>query len=279
MKKSKIIQITILYAILLMMPALVMAQDSVIQAEPEKPTVESGTAVTSNIADEANKAYQEGDYNKAIEILEAEMKVQKAKGLESANLYYNLGNAYFRDNEVAKALLYYEKALLIDPADRDTRHNIEYARTRIEDKIVGVDTFFLQSWFDAVQNLLSSNVWAKISIALFLAFMLSLCFFFFTHRIAIKKTAFYAGIVLLSLLIFSNVFSIRQKYKLTHRNTAIVMAGSVSVKNSPDSSSKELFIIHSGTKVKINKEDGRWLEIEIENGNVGWMTRDQLEII
>jgi len=236
-------------------------------------------ATAQNVSEESGKAYQEGDFNKAVELLEAEMKAQKEKGLESAGLYYNLGNAYFRDNEVAKALLYYEKALLINPGDRDIRHNIEYARTRIEDKIVSVDTFFLQSWFEGIQNMQSSNAWANLAIVLFLIFMVSLGFFFFTKHIKVKKAVFYVGIIAFAFLIFANIFSVRQKNKLTNRDTAIIMAGSVSVKNSPDNSSKELFIIHSGTKVKINKEDGKWMEIEIENGNVGWMTRDQLEII
>ena len=264
---------------LLLSPVLVKAQDSIQQTTPETTVAGESTSNGQATVDAAMKAYQEGDFEKAAELFEAEVKIQREKGLESAELYYNLGNAYFRDNEIAKALLYYEKAQLIDPGDRDIRNNIEYARTRIEDKIIGVDTFFLQSWFDAVQNMLGSNAWANISIVLFLILMAALSMFVFTRYITVKKAAFYAGIVVIVLLIFTNVFSVRQKYKLTNRDTAIIMAGSVSVKSSPDSSSKELFVIHSGTKVRINKEDGRWLEIEIENGNVGWMTREQLEII
>lgn len=232
-----------------------------------------------DVSTDAIKAYQEEDYEKAIELLEKEVNLQKEKGYESANLYYNLGNAYFRDNEVAKAILNYERALLIDPGDRDIRHNLKFARTKIEDKIEGIDPFFLQSWFDSVQNLQSSNAWAKLSVFLFLIFIASLSFFFFSNKILIKKITFYTGLIALAFVIFANIFSYRQKSKIEKRNTAIIMAGAVSVTNSPDENSKELFILHAGSKIKINKKEGNWMEIEIDNGNVGWIMKDKLEVI
>jgi hypothetical protein len=228
---------------------------------------------------EAVKAYQSEDYPKAIELFEKEAEAQKKKGLESADLYYNLGNSYFRENELAKAILNYERAILLEPGDADIRHNLAFARTRIEDKIVGVDTFFLQSWFDSIQNLQSSNDWARMSIVLFLLFVAALSVFFFTRRITLKKVAFYSGLVLFIVLIFTNIFAVRLKNRILERHTAIITAGAVPVKNSPDVNSRELFILHSGTKVTVNKTDGAWLEIEIDNGNVGWLTRDKLEVI
>jgi len=232
-----------------------------------------------DIAGEAGEAFNSGDYEKAIGLLENEAAVQKEKGLESSKLYYNLGNAYFRSNDLAKALLYYEKALLLNPGDGDTKLNIEYAKTLIEDKIVEVDTFFLQSWFEGIQNLQGSNAWAKLSVVLFIILILALGAFFFSRYISIKKVAFYLGVTLFVLLIFTNIFAYRQKSKITNRDTAIIMAGSVPVVNSPGSNAKELFILHSGTKVKITKTDGNWMEIEIANGNIGWVTTDKLEII
>lgn len=228
---------------------------------------------------EVTEAYQAKKYDKAIELLETELAEQKKQGYESSELYYNLGNAYFRSNEVPKALLYYEKSLLLDPGNRDTRHNIEYARTKIEDKIVPIDNFFLQSWFTAIQNCFSSNTWAVISIILFLIAIGSLFAFFFVKIITVKKAAFYVIIVALPVLICTNIFSSNQKAKLINHNTAIIMAGSVSVVNSPDINGQELFVIHAGTKVKINKEDGEWVEIEIENGHVGWVQQNKFERI
>lgn len=255
------------------------AQDSIPIASDSPATATESQQQPETSSDPATTAYNEGDFRKAIEILEAQKNEQLEKGLESAQLYYNLGNAYFRVNDLAHARLNYEKALLLDPGDRDTRHNIEYLSTKIEDKILVADTFFLNIWFRAVQNLFSSNIWAVIAVVSFLLLMGCLSMFFFSRYVFTKKTAFYIGIVALVLVILANVFSFGQKNKIKHRDTAVIMTGSASVVSSPDINSKELFILHSGTKVYITKEDRNWLEIEIDNGSVGWIQREKLEVI
>lgn len=233
----------------------------------------------NNAADEATAAYNKGDFSKAIELLEKEKDSQKAKGVESAGLYYNLGNAYFRNNDIDKALLNYERALLLNPGDKDIKHNIEYVSSLTEDKILVADKFFLADWLEALQHCLNANTWATTAIVSFLLLIGCLFLYFFGKNINIKKASFYAGIFLIAVIIFSNVFAFRQKDEIKHRTTAIIMSGAVNVKSSPDINSKDLFILHSGTKVKINKEDRRWLEIEITDGNVGWVQREALEII
>jgi len=235
--------------------------------------------VKQNIAEQVVAAYNDGNFQKVIEILEKEKDEQKLKGLESADLYYNLGNAYFRNRDIAHSLLNYERALLLNPGDRDTKHNIEYVSTFIEDKILIADTFFLTTWVKALQHSFSANTWAAIAIVSFLLLIGCLFLFFFGKSVTVKKASFYVGIVLIVIVVLSNVFTFGQKNELEHRSTAIIMSGSVSIKSSPDINSKELFILHSGTKVKITKEDRRWLEIEIADGNVGWIQRDALEII
>lgn len=235
--------------------------------------------LTSGASTEAVTAYNDGHFRRAIEILEVEKDAMLKDGLESAGLYYNLGNAYFRMNDLANARLYYEKALLIDPSDRDTRHNIDYLSTKIEDKILVADTFFLNIWFRAVQNLFASNAWAIIAVVFFLTLITGLVAFFFSRSVVIKKTAFYIGIVSLVIVIFANVFAFRQKDKIENRDSAVIMVGSASVVSSPDINSKALFVLHAGTKVYITKQDRNWLEIEIDNGSVGWIQRDKIEII
>lgn len=265
------------YLLLLSIFATSYAQDSI-------PAVAKNDSVSVNnanqtISDQAVTLYNDGDFRKAIAILEQERKEQLAKGVESADLYYNLGNAYFRVNDLAHARLNYERALLLEPGDRDTRHNIEYLSTKLEDKILVADTFFLSIWFDAVQNLFNSNTWSTISVVGFILFIACLTVFFFSKLITMKKAAFYAGIVLIVVIIFANVFSFRQKKRIEHRNTAIIMTGSASMVSSPDINSKVLTVLHSGTKVTITKEDRSWLEIEIDNGTVGWIQKEKLEII
>lgn len=253
------------------------AQDSIPAVGDSLASVKS--TVVEDSSDPAIKAYNEGDFRETIEILEKEKKEQLEKGVESAQLYYNLGNAYFRVNDLAHARLNYEKALLLDPGDRDTRHNIDYLSTKIEDKILVADTFFLSTWFRAVQNLFASDTWAVISVVSFIILIVCLAAFFFTRQIFVKKTSFYIGIVAFLIVIFANVFSYRQKNKIEQRDTAVIMAGSASIVSSPDINSKELFILHSGTKVYITKEDRNWLEIEVDNGSVGWVQREKIEII
>lgn len=258
--------------------SVIYAQDSIAVVNDSLATAAAAQPQETS-SDPVTIAYNEGDFRKAIEILEAQKAEQLKEGLESAQLYYNLGNAYFRVNDLAHARLNYEKALLLNPGDRDTRHNIEYLSTKIEDKILVADTFFLNIWFRAVQNLFSSNAWAIIAVVSFLLLIACFSVFFFSRYVSMKKAAFYGGIVAFIIVILANVFSFSQKNKIEHRDTAVIMAGSVSVVSSPDINSKELFILHSGTKVYITKEDRNWLEIEIDNGSVGWIQREKLEII
>lgn len=228
---------------------------------------------------EAIKAYNAKQYGKAAQILQQEVDSQKKKGYESAGLYYNLGNAYFRSNELAKAILYYERALSLDPGNKDIRHNIAYANTRIEDKIVKAENFFIADWFDSIENIFSSNAWAKLAIILFLATITGCFFFLFGRQIWIKKTAFYVTIIGVVLVVLFNIFAYNQKSEINNKNQAIVMMPELNVMNAPSETSKQVFNLHAGTKITINKTDGDWFEIEIENGNVGWIKSDKIEII
>lgn len=266
--KRIILSITLLFTVF----SVAVAQDSLAVSQPQALPAQSGS-------ESAKTEYDEGAYPKAIELWEKEMNEQKALGRESSDLYYNLGNAYFRLNNLAKSRLYYERALLLNPGDRDIRHNIDYLSTKIEDKILVADTFFLSIWFNAIQNIASSNGWATTAIISFLLLIACLVIFFFTKMINIKKVAFYVGLVFVVIVIFANIFAYRQKQRVEVRDTAIIMTGSASVVSSPDMNSKELFILHAGTKVTITKEDRSWLEIEIDNGSVGWIMREKIEII
>lgn len=229
--------------------------------------------------DVAADAYRKDDFVKSIQLYEQVVAQGIHEQKESAEIYYNLGNAYFRNGETAKAILNYERALLLSPGDDDIRHNLSFARTRLEDKIDASDRFFIINWVKELRNLFNSNTWAKISIAFFIIFLGSISAYFFTRKIWIRKTGFYSAIVLLLFVLISNSFALKQKQSRMHRNTGIVMAASASIMTSPDANSKELFRLHEGTKVKINKSDGNWIEIEITNGSVGWTSKENIETI
>ncbi|MGB4053843.1 MAG: SH3 domain-containing protein [Dysgonamonadaceae bacterium] len=237
------------------------------------------TIASADILDEASEAYRRDDYKKSIELYEKVIAEHLEKGEESPEIYYNLGNAYFRDNQIGKAILNYNRALLLSPGDSDIRHNLRFANTRIEDKIIPSNRFFLADWFESVQNLFNSNTWGVIAIVLFFLFLGCMGVFLFVRILWARKTAFYTGIVIFLLMIAANVFAFNQKNARIYRNSAVIMAPAVSIRTSPDSNSKELFQLHEGATVKIRKIDGDWYEIEIANGSVGWIPKDYIEII
>ncbi len=224
---------------------------------------------------EAENAYVKEDYNKAIELYESILN----KNGESAAVYYNLGNAYYKANKIAPAILNYERALLLEPGDGDIRFNLQMAKQKAVDQIEPVDTFFLSKWFDRLQNIASADSWAMLALVCFILFIGCLISFFFSRKLIWKKGGFYVGILLLIIVILANIFAANQKKELENRNTAIVFAPTVTVKSSPNESGTDLFILHEGTKVFIKSTLGEWSEIMLEDGNVGWMPSSKIEII
>ena len=224
---------------------------------------------------EAETAYAAEQYDKAIELYES---ILKSYG-DSYELYYNLGNSYYKDGKIAHAILNYERALLIKPGDSDVRFNLELAKQQTVDKIEPIQEFFLIEWFDAVQNLFGVDSWATLGIVCFVLFIGCLVLFFFSKWMRIKKVGFYLGILLFFVVIFANIFAYNQKNELVNRKGAIVFAPTVTVKSSPDNSGTDLFVLHEGTKVLIRSAIGDWIEIMFEDGNVGWINKKDITII
>lgn len=224
---------------------------------------------------EAETAYTQENYNKAIELYEDILKNNGA----SAEIYYNLGNAYYKSNQIAPAILNYERALLLDPGDGDIRFNLQMAKEKTVDKIEPLGEFFLVKWIDSIQNMGSADSWAILAIISFLLLIFCLLLFFFSRWIRMKKVGFYLGIICLLIVIFANIFARNQKNEIVNRTHAIVFSPTVTVKSSPDISGTDLFILHEGTKVFLKSSLGDWKEIELEDGNVGWMPGKDIEII
>lgn len=228
-----------------------------------------------NVIKEAETAYMEEDFTKAIELYEGILKTYGA----SAEIHYNLGNAYFKAGEIAPSILNYERALLLNPADGDIRFNLNVAKQKTVDRIEPIGQFFLVKWFDGIQNILSVNSWGAVGIVCFIGLIACLFLFFFSKWIRLKKIGFYIGILMLLVVILANVFASRQKHSLLNRNSAIVFSSTVTVKSSPDRSGTDLFVIHEGTKVFVRSTLGEWSEIELEDGHVGWMPSKDIEEI
>ena len=224
----------------------------------------------------ANVAYTEGRWMDAAEDYQ---KISEA-GLESAALYCNTGNAYYKDGNIAKAVLFYERALKIDPSYSDARHNLEFLDYGIQDRIDPVPEFILKVWAKKVCWLMDSDSW---TICFFILFALTLglvLMFLLAPSAAGRRVGFFTGIVMLLLALASVSFAVWQKNDSMKSDRAVVMRPVVSVKSSPSSeSSKDLFILHEGTRVTVLDRVGAWKNIELADGRQGWLPSDDIEEI
>ncbi|MFO7829293.1 MAG: tetratricopeptide repeat protein [Bacteroidales bacterium] len=225
--------------------------------------------------DSANQAYVDGNYTIAIDTYEKVLEL----GYESAALYYNLGNAYYKQNIIDQAILNYERALLLKPNDEDIIYNLEMANRLIVDRIEKLPVFFITNWIKNMINLFSSDLWAIISIISFLAALFFISIYMYTRWYGVKKTAFWLGFATILICISSFIFSYKQKQKIVDNTTAIVMSPSVTVKSSPDISGTDLFVIHEGTKVWIQDKIGIWKQIRLSDGSKGWLKTESIEEI
>lgn len=195
---------------------------------------------------EGDSAYMKNDYASAIQIYEALLN----RG-EAADIYYNLGNSYYKAGDIAKAILNYERALLLQPGNGDIRANLEIARSKTVDKVEPVPEIFFVSWTKSLINSMSVDSWAVCGVVCFILLIVSLYLFIFSKQIVLKKAGFISGIVFLAVTILANVFANQQKDELTNRNSAIVINPSVTVRSTPSESGTSLFILHEGHKVGV----------------------------
>lgn len=223
----------------------------------------------------ANKFYTEGKYTEAITNYEAIV----ASGKVSAELYYNLGNAYFKLNDIAHAILYFERAYLLNPSDDDISFNLDLARAYTTDKIEAIPDFFVVEWFMSISNIFSSNAWAFLANSFFVLALILLIIYQFSGKYLIKKNAFITSWITLLLFMVSLSFSISQKNRIINSKHAIITTSAISVKSSPSDTSNDLFILHAGTKIETLRNVGEWYEIRIADGNKGWLPKSAFERI
>lgn len=225
--------------------------------------------------DRANAAYVKGDYA----IATAAYDSIYAAGYSSHKLYYNLGNAYFKEGKIGKSILFYNRALLLYPSDADTRYNLAVANTFVKDNIDAVPDFFLTRWVRALRTSMSSNSWAAASLLMMAVLSASVLLYLLSDRLVLRKTGFYTGICALALFVVAMSFSIVERHEILHSQDAVIMSTAAPVKSSPDGASKDIFILHEGTKVRIISTLGKWREIEIADGNKGWITETAIETV
>lgn len=259
--------------LLLMVPVLAVAQED--GGMTSLVTDSTKVDAIPTLAD-ADSAYIQGDYLTAIGIYEWVVENQGV----NATLYMNLGNCWLKRDEIAKAILYYERAYLLDPSDPDIRFNLELARTKTVDKVSPVNQLFITVWFKKLLAVLDVNEWAVLTIILFALTILLVGVLLFSKKSGMRKISFSFSVFFLLLSILSFIFATTQMGNLKERDTAIIMSPSVTVKSTPTSAGTDLFIIHEGRKVKIlDSSMKEWVEIRLEDGNTGWIPVNVMEII
>jgi FOG: TPR repeat len=224
---------------------------------------------------EANVLYAQKNYTAAVQQYEM---IQKTQG-SSAELYYNLGNAYYRSGDIAKAILSYNRALLLKPNYDDAEFNLEIAQKKVVDNVDVTSVFFLKQWVNDLGDMMSSNGWAIFSIILFILALTSFLFFIFGRYRSLRKTTFNAAVASFVIALISVGYAVKQSNKVVNSTDGIIMVGSVTAKDSPALNGKDMFVMHDGTKVTIKNSVSGWTEVELPDGNAGFIPATSIEKI
>ncbi|HJX70728.1 MAG TPA: tetratricopeptide repeat protein [Bacteroidales bacterium] len=222
-----------------------------------------------------NRYYVSNDYQKAADTYQLVID----SGFVAPELYFNLGNAYYKMNNYALAILNYERALLLAPANKDIKFNLELANAHVVDKIDIIPEFFLKRWIRDLIRVATSNTWAIMSMSAFILFLILLITYLFSAKRFIKRSSFFMFILTFMISVICFVFSAQRMRMLEERQSAIIIAPSVTTKSSPDEYGTNLFILHEGTKVEVLDGVDLWNEIKIRNGNKGWIQKSAFERI
>jgi tetratricopeptide (TPR) repeat protein len=223
----------------------------------------------------ANTLYRSGSYKEAVNTYESLISA----GYTSSALYYNLGNAYFKTNNIPKSILNYERALKLKPGDEDILFNLRLANQHTVDKIEPLPRLFYQQWWDNFVSMYNEDIWGKAGIALIWVSLLFGALYIFSNTVFLKKSGFFATVLFLVAGSFMLVTGWVQHSRFHNHRSAIITETSAYIKSSPDDKSTSLFMLHSGTKIDIVDELTGWKKIRIANGNIGWINEKDIEVI
>ena len=224
---------------------------------------------------QANEAYTQGQYQQAIETYEAVL----ATGSVSSELYYNLGNAYFKTKQKGKAILNFERALLANPSDEDAAYNLEIINQQLADNLDRVDTFFLKKWWQNFYRTATSGFWSFLTLSFLWLGVGGLMLWLLGKERAKKKQGFIGGIVLLLLSLLFFLAASSQASFEQNSHLAILIEPVLDLKNGPDEKSTSLLKIHEGLKVELLDQIDTWYKVKLSNGEQGWLPKESVEEI
>lgn len=223
----------------------------------------------------ANEHYSKDEFKQAIDGYNQILMTN----MESPELYFNLGNAYYKTGQYTLSILNYERAKLLAPNDEDIDFNLQVVNQKVVDAIQELPDMFIIRWWESLINSHSTDTWATISIITFILFLTMIGFYFFARSGDVKRITFWLGVFLIVVSTFSWSFAAGQKSRMVNHSFAIVMQPTVTVKSSPSEKGTNLFVIHEGLKVKITDKIGDWVEIKLSDGNKGWLLSESIERI
>lgn len=247
--------------------------DSLRMANPEQHP--AAVLDADQLWDVANTAYLRSDYREAIRTYEEILN----QGVVSAKLYYNLANAYFKDNRLGEAILYYHRALRLKPGDEDTRHNLSVAERQTVDRIDEIPEFFLKGWLRSLRSTLSGTAWTALSLLILALSLTSLIFYLLSQRLTLRKVGFFGTLIGVLLFVATTSFASAARREMVAHDRAVVLSTAVSVKSSPDRAATDLFVIHEGTTLRLGEQLGEWQEVTLSDGKKGWLERRHIEAI
>jgi len=224
---------------------------------------------------EANIAYQKLDYETSIRKYEELIKNKQA----SPEVYFNLGNSYFKAGNFAKAILNYERAKKYEPDDEDVNFNLKIASLKVVDKIESVPEIFYKRWINSLSTILPADTFSILLIAMIWLLFASAALYVAGHTVAIRKISFVSILFFLILTVATGILASRSHQISNVDKQGIIMTSSVYIKSSPDEKGNDLFILHEGTKVEVLDNLNNWKKIRIANGGIGWMKTEEMEII
>ena len=238
-------------------------------------------AANANI-ERANQAYKQELYNEALKLY---LQEAEQTGVSSA-LYCNIGDTYYRLKDNVHAVLYYERALLLDPSNSDARFNLEFVRGKMQLPDDAGDSWF-SNWVDQTVSRLTSNAWAIIAIVTFLLFLAGVAAYMFLDSVLMRKIGFFGGAVMVVASILANLAAFHVYHKATGGNGAIIMPENVTLSTAPRAprdKEEEAFELQQGIRVEIvdsitDKATGKWLQVSTAGGHKAWLKAQDVEVI
>ncbi len=227
------------------------------------------------IMKQGNSEYQNNQFEKAIDSYNKILH----KDYESAALYYNLGNAYFRLHKLGMAILNYEKGLRLSPNDEDLQYNLRIANARTVDKIQELPKLFFVQWWDGIITSLSVTSLSLLLILVYIAFLVAIAVYLLSKNFKFQRLSFFGGSTLLAVLVIVVIIFVARVNRESSSNYAILVEPSITAKIAPDSKSSDVFLIHEGIKFQLVDQVNNWSKIQLADGKIGWLPDNSFEKI